>query len=168
VSCWLYRAIVQPRHTHIPAVPESSNAHAVEVVPVTSPARGWLPLVMPIQPTGFLPVHSWLLQWPVLISGMFGAYTSGGQRQGGSNDPGSLSPDPLRIHRNDQHPALCTHPESPVLSMRIRWLFKALIVGLVTPATRLNCAFTSNFLQDSRRLLHASPASLPVNPRPGG
>ena len=47
-----HRDIFQPLHTHIPAVPGSSNAHAVEVVPVTSPARGWLPLVMPLQPTG--------------------------------------------------------------------------------------------------------------------
>lgn len=56
-----HRDLSQPPHAHIPAVPESSNAHAVEVLPVTSPARGWLPLVMPLQPTGFLPVHSWLL-----------------------------------------------------------------------------------------------------------
>ena len=62
-----HRDLSQPPHAHIPAVPESSNAHAVEVLPVTSPARGWLPLVMPLQPTGFLPVHSWLLRWPDAI-----------------------------------------------------------------------------------------------------
>jgi hypothetical protein len=45
----------------------------------------------------------------------------------------SVSP---TIHRNDQHPALYTHPVSPVLSMHIRRRLKALIVGLVTPATR--------------------------------
>ena len=64
--------------------------------PVTSPARGWLPLVLPIQPTGFLPIHSWMLR-----------------RRDSNPRPSTRSPVELR-HRN--HPG----PVSPEPDHRSR------------------------------------------------